>query len=134
MRAILAPSTARLLLVYLKAQGDDFGNWLSGARRHLSPEDQEALAADMAELEFVSGWQRAWLASDVGRSELPTVPLARRSSHDEISTAEAAAMLGLTDRTVRSMLDRGELLGRKLNPRSWAVARASVEHHIERTS
>lgn len=130
----MAPSTARLLLVYLEAQGDDFAAWLSGARRNLTDEDQLALDEDLRNLGYVAGWWRAWLASDVGRSELPTVPLPRRSPHDEISTAEAAAMLGLTDRTVRSMLDRGELLGRKLNPRSWAVARASVEHHIERAS
>lgn len=131
MRATLAPSTVRLLAVYLEAQGDDFAEWLAGARRNLSDEDQLALEQDLAELDYVSGWQRAWLTSDVGSSELPTPPLPGRSPH-EISTRQAASMLNLTDRTVRAMLDRGELLGRKINPRSWAVVRASVEHHLER--
>lgn len=131
LRATLAPSTARLLTVYLEAQGDDFPEWLAGTRRNLTDEDQLALDEDLAGLAYVAGWWRAWLRTDVGSSELPTPPAPRRSTH-EITTAEAAAMLGLTDRTVRAMLDRGELLGRKINPRSWAVARSSVESHLER--
>jgi excisionase family DNA binding protein len=131
LRATLAPSTVRLLVMYLEAQGDDFAAWLSGARRTLTDEDAVALDEDLAVLGHVAGWQRAWLASDVGRSDLPPWDAPPRSAH-EITTREAAGMLGLTDRTVRRMLERGELAGRQLNPRSWAVSRTSVELHAER--
>jgi excisionase family DNA binding protein len=126
LRATLAPSTVRLLILFLETQGDDFDEWLSGARRTLTDEDAVALDEDLAVLGFVAGWQRAWLASDVGRSDLPRWDPRPRSPH-ELTTKQAACVLGLTVRTVRRMLERGELTGRQRNPRSWVVDRSSVE-------
>jgi excisionase family DNA binding protein len=130
LRATLAPSTVRLLVLYLEAQGDDFAAWLSGARRTLTDEDAVALDEDLAVLGYVAGWQRAWLATDVGRWDLPPWDPRPASAH-ELTTQQAAQVLGLTGRTVRRMLERGELTGRQRHPRSWVVNRSSVELYAE---
>ena len=44
-----------------------------------------------------------------------------------ITVAEAAEILGLSVRGVAHRLERGDMVGQKVNPRLWLVPRAEVE-------
>jgi len=44
-----------------------------------------------------------------------------------LSTEEAAVSLGLTDGRIRQMLRAGELLGKKLGRRSWAIPSSEID-------
>ena len=48
---------------------------------------------------------------------------------DWINTAEAAQILGVSQRWIRDLLEAGELEGRKLGLRFWYVKRSSVEDY-----
>ena len=50
---------------------------------------------------------------------------------DWITTAEAAEMLGLTQRRVRQLLDEGELEFRKVTPRLVMVYKPSIENYLQ---
>lgn len=51
---------------------------------------------------------------------------------DDLSTGEAAERLGTTPPTIRAMLLRGELTGRREDrgKRPWRIDASSVEHHV----
>ena len=80
MRATLAPSTVRLLVMYLEAQGDDFAAWLSGARRTLTDEDALALDENMAVFEVTVRRRTSstLLCAHLGGSPGGAATLARR--------------------------------------------------------
>jgi hypothetical protein len=46
---------------------------------------------------------------------------------NEISTAEAARIIGLSANQIRLHLESGKLKGRRVNPRTWLVDKASAE-------
>jgi excisionase family DNA binding protein len=48
----------------------------------------------------------------------------------ELSVAEAAALLGISSRAVRGLLERGSLKGRRFSGRTWAVDRKAVEERV----
>lgn len=120
---MLSPSTAWVLRVFLDRQ--DFTTWLTGQRRNLSPVEWEQLLLDVADLQYVAGWHKAWMASDLGTSEPSPSEPAAPLPH-EISVCAAAAVLQVSDRRVRQLLAAGDLDGRK-DGWSWLVDRSSVE-------
>lgn len=129
MRATLAPSTVRALVAYLDLEPEQSLAWLR--ERCRTEEARLALDDDLEGMRYVAGWQRAWLVSDVGHVGRPVSDIARGSSHDEITTAEAAKEFGVNPRTVRRWLDGGLLIGRRVNARSVLVSRASVKALLE---
>jgi excisionase family DNA binding protein len=126
IRATLAPSTARLLVLYLEADKASFVAWMDRNRRRLAIEDQLALDEDLADLGYVANWQRDFAASDVGRPQLPTTDSPRTLPREEITTREAAEMLQVSDRHVRRLVAEKALRGRQVNARQLMVSRASV--------
>lgn len=57
------------------------------------------------------------------------------SDDDEITVLEAANMLGVSDETVRRMVHKGELVGRRKTPSPHShivIKRASVEAYLQR--
>jgi hypothetical protein len=126
LRVTLSPSTAWLVHLLLHArQGNEA--WLAANRRSLPLELQMALDDDLTDLEYVAGWYQRHAVSDVGQTGIPRSDIARGSSHDEITTAEAAGELDVKPRTVLRWVDQGLLEGRRVNARSVMVSRASVK-------
>lgn len=54
-----------------------------------------------------------------------TIPL-----EDWISTAEAAELLGVSQRRVNQMIDEGKLIAQKMHPRLTLVSRTSVKRYL----
>lgn len=121
----IAPSTAFLLQLLVDRDGGTEG-WLARNRRGLPLELQLRLDDDLADLRYVGRWYRDHAVSDVGRTDTPVSDIGRGSSHDEITTAEAARELGVSPRTVLRLVEQEELVGRRVNARSVLVSRASV--------
>lgn len=124
--AVLAPSTARVLAAFLNREPELTAAWMAGVRRTLPIEEQLALEVDLEALDYVAGWQRAFAASDVGRVETAATDVARPSVREEITTREAADMLGVSDRHVRRLVAEKALRGRQVNARQLLVSRVSV--------
>ncbi|MFQ1002618.1 helix-turn-helix domain-containing protein [Modestobacter sp. SSW1-42] len=126
----LSPVTAWVLDVYLRTpMKADFRTWVSGLRPSpmFPPEARATVLKELDDLAFTGGWHRQFLMSDVGQTDTLTSDIAGSSEHDEeLSTAEAAAMLNVQSRTVLRWLEQGLLTGRRVNPRSVRVSRASV--------
>lgn len=66
------------------------------------------------------------LASASGTTELPVEPLGETVSYEHINSAEAADLLGYTDRYVRNLAKQGRLPGVKRG-NSWFFPREEVE-------
>jgi excisionase family DNA binding protein len=49
-----------------------------------------------------------------------------------ITTAQAAKLLGLTARRVLQLIEEGELVGFKVNPRLWMVKEVSVQAYLKK--
>jgi excisionase family DNA binding protein len=63
---------------------------------------------------------------------LPELEMRRMSDERNIITvAEAAEILGITERGVRKAIAEGRLQARKFGQRSWAISRRSVEAYKE---
>jgi excisionase family DNA binding protein len=125
LRVTLSPSTAWLVNLLLRAREGNEA-WLAANRRSLPLELQMALDEDLADLEYVAGWYQRHAVSDVGQTDILMSDMGRGSSHEEITTAEAAGELGVKPRTVLRWADQGLLEGRRVNARSVLVTRASV--------
>ena len=121
----IAPSTALLLQLLVDR---DPGNqvWLARNRRALPLELQLRLDDDLADLRFVGRWYRDHAVSNVGQTDTARSDMAPSSSHDEISTAQAARELGVKPRTVLRWVEQGLLEGRRVNARATMVSEASV--------
>lgn len=126
LRVTLSPSTAWLVHLLLQARPGNEA-WLAANRRSLPVDLQMALDIELEDLEYVAGWWQRYSVSDVGQTDTATSDMGRGSSHDEITTAEAAEVLGVTPRTVLRWVDGGQLEGRSVNARQTMVTRASVE-------
>lgn len=126
--ASLRPPTAWLVSLYLQADADGFRAWMTANRRRLPVEDQMAVEDDLADLAYVAGWYRHHLASDVGHADHAGSDMPRRSGHDdsEITTAQAAEVLGMSPRQVLRLVEQRVLVGRKVNARATMITRASV--------
>jgi hypothetical protein len=124
LRVTLAPSVARLVVAYLDREPEQSAAWLRANCR--TDEERLALEEALDELRYVAGWQRAWSLSDVGQTVTPVSDIAGGSSHDEITTAEAALEFDVSPRTVLRWLDDGLLIGRRVSARQTMVTRASV--------
>lgn len=124
LRATLAPSVVRLLVAYLDREPEQSAAWLRANCR--TDEERLALEESLDEMRYVAGWQRAWSMSDVGQPVMPVSDIGRGSSHEEITTTEAALEFGVKPRTVLRWVDQGLLVGRRVNARSTMVSRASV--------
>lgn len=91
-------------------------------------------------VEVLAGLRRAgyeWAAAqqataDDCRSVAGSSADSRRSDHDSIDTAEAAALLGCNRRNVVDLCRRGRLRGELVEGR-WSIERASVIERKERT-
>jgi excisionase family DNA binding protein len=116
---------AWVLVTFLQRQ--KFGDWLPGVLSQLRPEDRAELLEALTDLELLSEEFKAWLASDLGTSELPTSAPAALLPH-EIGAREAASMLRVSDRRVRQMCADGVLEARR-DGWSWSIDRASVKLH-----
>ena len=46
---------------------------------------------------------------------------------DVVTVTQAAAILGVDERTVRHRLRRGDMAGQRVSPRLWLIPRAEVE-------
>ncbi len=85
----------------------------------------------LADLRRAADLHRAGAGSASGTSATPTDHDPSSSSlTDEMTTKEAAEVLGISDRGVRAALDAGRLRGRRLG-RCWLVARWSVDELSE---
>lgn len=107
-------------------------------RMRLSEDHQERVERSVHRLERAGeAWQReaeAEAISDDRKSQGPRSEMARGSKHADakdglVSAAEAAALLGCTDRRVRQLAD--ELGGRRLSGR-WQFPRAAVLAYRDR--
>lgn len=49
-----------------------------------------------------------------------------------ITTAQAAKLLGKTARRVLQLIEEGELVGFKVNPRLWMVKETSVQEYLKK--
>lgn len=125
--ATLRPPTAWLLSLYLNVDRDGFTAWMNANRRHLPIEDQLALEDDLLDLGFVAGWYRNHAASDVRRPAVVVSDAGRPLGHDEITTREAADVLGVSTRQVLRWVAAGVLIGRRPNARATMVTRSSVD-------
>lgn len=123
---MVSPSTARVLVAFFNREPELFAGWMKGVRRSMPIEDQLALEEDLERLDYVAGWQRAWVASDVGPVESVATDMQRRSERDELTPQEVADMLNVSDRQVRRLVAAGALIGRQVNARRLMVSRASV--------
>lgn len=70
--------------------------------------------------------------SDVGTSERSRRDVGAELLSGEMSTSEAAEVMNVSAERVRRMLRDGQLRGRQLHARAWAVDRAAVEYECER--
>lgn len=70
--------------------------------------------------------------SDVGTSEPSRAGVGGELLSGEMSTSEAAEVMGISAVMVRRMLRADRLRGRQVHARAWAVDRASVEDECER--
>jgi excisionase family DNA binding protein len=95
------------------------------ARRHASGKPQLPYApAVIAALSTAAGRPLVVLRSDSG-TPLATV---EHEEHDTwISVAEAAALIGRSERLVRRMAAAGEIRRQRVGKRAWLVAQESVE-------
>lgn len=122
--------TAWVLGVYLREPiKADFRTWVSGLRSSpmFPPEARATVLKELEDLVFTGSWHRHFLLSDVGHTDTLTSDIAGSSDHDdELSTAEAAAMLNTSPRTVLRWVEQQLLTGRRVNARSVRVSRASV--------
>jgi excisionase family DNA binding protein len=66
-----------------------------------------------------------------GRTSEPVTGDSPGQSGQEMSTAEAAEVLGVSERMVRRWCGDGTLVARQPHPRSWRVDRASVVDLLE---
>lgn len=74
--------------------------------------------------QVAEAWQ-AWRISAGGSAEMAPAEVRAGSAHESISTADAAALLGVTPRRVVQLLHDGALAGRQVG-RTWSVDRESV--------
>jgi excisionase family DNA binding protein len=84
---------------------------------------QFAAAAQSAAAEWVA-WHQA--CSVDGTAEPDSAEPVRASAGDDLTTRQAAELLGVSPRWVRQLLDSGVLTGRLVG-RVWVVDRSSVE-------
>jgi len=97
------------------------------------PEAERDLAAVVSSAAAVVR-QRAMIAGTASRGKpSPPAALAGSDSHagaasqtDDVDTAQAAALLGVSSRRVRQLLSIGELTGRRDEAGQWRVDRDSV--------
>jgi excisionase family DNA binding protein len=88
----------------------------------IHPENAAELRAAFDELKRVGeGWRPGRISVGSGC----VTEIGRGSAQQEISTQEAASMLGRTDSRVRQLLRDGTLPGRRVG-RRWLVQRAAV--------
>lgn len=100
--------------------------WLPGVLPNLRAGEQAELTEALRDLEELAGEYKAWLASDLGSSELPAAEPVAPLSH-EISVREAAEVLRVSGRRVRQLCADGTLEARRDNGWAWLIDRASVE-------
>ena len=92
----------------------------------------EAIGVELlAVLEEVEVLARAFRAASApGNAELPQ-PDESDVDHDDVTTSEAAAVLGVSDRRVRQLITDDRLSGRKIRG-AWFVPTAEVEKYAAR--
>jgi hypothetical protein len=107
-------------------------------KRHLGPymaamtsEQRESVTRAQAAIHAAA---LHWRASDDGSAEVPVTEVRAPSNHDEITTAQAAGLLAVSERRVCQLAagwaDDG--LARKVG-RSWVVDRQAVLLHRQQT-
>lgn len=125
--AVLRGFPAFVVATYLDRQG--FAEWLRGLAG-VHPELRAQLAEALAELELAGAQYKDWRASEVGVSAVdgstagPVAAAVGGSAH-EISTEQAADMLGVTPNRVRQLCRGGQLRARQVG-KTWLVDAASV--------
>lgn len=103
-RVLSAPNTAKVL--------DGLPGWL-----------RLELDATRAAIHRAAEAYEAGPVADLGSSATPTAAVDASSPHDEISTGEAAVILGLRERRVRQLAGGG--MGRKVG-HVWLLDRSAV--------
>lgn len=128
----VSPETA-FVLTQLRRLIPEFDSIVSRlGQRHLEVDERLRVHDDFEELERHSGDWARWKAFDRRRFDVEHAnPVASNMPagllHDEITTREAAEMLGLSStQHVGRLVRAGELAGRKVHGRSLMVTRASV--------
>jgi hypothetical protein len=91
-----------------------------------SPELLAQARAALADLREAGCQWQAWRTAADGTAAIKSAVMPTDSRHDDISTGEAAAMLGVKPRRVRQLIDAAQLEGRLLGGR-WLVSRQSVD-------
>ncbi len=134
--AVVSPYVANLLLKQLPRSG-----WDSQRRRHAAmmlrsggypdladqlEESFDQLKASAAEfLLDLSTTGAAPVASVDGSDETEMAAVGASSGHDEVTTQQAARVLGVSARRITQLVADGSLVGRKVG-RSWLVDGGSV--------
>ena len=114
--------------------------WASDYRRRLDRERPELVTGPLsAWLGHVAGFARETARTAAqAPAQTPPAPVldpaqtAAASDADEITVADAAGLLNVTDERVRQMLRSAQLEGRKASRDTWAVSRASVTDEARR--
>jgi excisionase family DNA binding protein len=127
--AYVEGSAAFLLERFLDPEIEDR---LAGlARGGAHPEHLRAVRRAMAQIrEAARQWQELQLAACVSANAQGPPAQAVSGSGTEVSTREAADMLGRTASRVRQLISEGALTGRRVG-REWLVDRGSVETLVE---
>ncbi|WP_187280761.1 helix-turn-helix domain-containing protein [Microbispora sp. CSR-4] len=87
------------------------------------PEQRAAIEETRAAIARASDVYLTWPVAVDGSAETPVAEIEGPSPGEEITTAEAAVLLGVTERRVRQLADHG--LGQKVG-RQWVYDRAVV--------
>lgn len=127
----VSPETA-FVLTQLRRMMPELDSIVTTLARDLEVEGRLRVRDDLEELERHSGDFARWRAFDRRFDVEPATPTASNmsgaSSHDEVTTREAAAMLGLSStQHIGRLVSNGQLKGRKVHDRALMVTRASVE-------
>lgn len=93
------------------------------ASTRLSAEQRQEVEETRAAIARAADTYLAWPISAGGSAETPVAAVEGRSSREEITTAEAAALLGVTERRARQLAEGG--MGRKIG-RVWVLDLAAV--------